>query len=375
MLIGNKTMKNFKILEYLYKQSPMNFYSTYNNYTVIKSTNNAFSLGYRFNKNFTTEELDYIWTIIRVHKRISVVAVFIIFIAFLYEFIFPKFTLFINNSWYVNAFIMLVLLSLVNHITLSTSAKILEKSLLKKFGTFEKVFFNNSDSIDNKYYSLFKSELTKAIIALCIIIFGLTLFSPFEYTQKLVDKHRYKDAIKVATFGAKILPIAPEWYSLRGYANFHLENYNEAILDYDKAYQLGADNFNMMNFDNKIFIKYYLKEYNSAISDFDHEIKNANSEAERDQFLWDKAQFLYNTKKYQDALTLYNDLIIKAENDRIFLLKDRLYLERAQVYKKLKQYELAKLDLETVGIIDFDNFKNPIPKPMLMLDEETFYSY
>ena len=324
--------------------------------------------------NFS-EEIDKIWEIIRVHKRVSVITVFVIFIALLYEFIFPKFTLFVNNNWYVNAFIMLVLLSIVNHIILSISAKILEKSLLKKVGTFEKVFFNSSDKIDNKYYSLFKSELIKAIIALFIIIFGITFFSPFEYTQKLVNKHRYKDAIKVATLGAKILPIAPEWYSLRGYAHFQLENYNKAIQDYDKAYQLGADNFNMMNFDNKIFVKYYLKDYNSAIADFDHEIRNANSETERDQFLWDKAQFLYNTKKYEDALDLYNDLIIKAENDRIFLLKDRLYLERAQVYKKLKQDDLANMDLETAGILDFDTFKNPIPKPMLMLDEETFYSY
>ena len=368
-------MKNSKILELLYKQSPMNFYSISDNYTVIRSTNNAFSLGYKFSKVLTNEEISYIWAIIRTHKRISVLTVFVLFIALLYEFIFPKFALFVNNNWYVNAFIMLVLLSIVNNITLSVSAKILEKSLLKKIGKFEKVFFTNSDKIDEKYYALFKSELIKGIIAIAIIVFCTTFFSPFEYTQKLVNKHRYKDAIKVATLGAKILPIAPEWYSLRGYANFQLENYNEAILDYDKAYQLSADNFNMMNFDNKIFVKYYLKEYNSAISDFDNEIKNANSDTERDQFLWDKAQFLYNTKKYQDALTLYSDLIVKAENDRIFLLKDRLYLERAQVHKKLKQYDLAKSDLETIGIIDFDNFKNPIPKPMLMIDEETFYSY
>ena len=132
MLIGNKTMKNSKILELLYKQSPMNFYSISDNYTVIRSTNNAFSLGYKFSKVLTNEEISYIWAIIRTHKRISVLTVFVLFIALLYEFIFPKFALFVNNNWYVNAFIMLVLLSIVNNITLSVSAKILEKSLLKK---------------------------------------------------------------------------------------------------------------------------------------------------------------------------------------------------------------------------------------------------
>jgi hypothetical protein len=67
-------------------------------------------------------------------------------------------------------------------------------------------------------------------------------------------------------------------------------------------------------------------------------------------------------------------LIIKAENDQIFLLKDRLYLERAQVYKKLGAHDLAKTDLENAGVQN-NTFNNPIPKPMLMLDEETFYAY
>ena len=130
-----------------------------------------------------------------------------------------------------------------------------------------------------------------------------------------------------------------------------------------------------MNFDNKIFVKYYLGDYENAIADFDKEIKNADNENDKDQFLWDKAQFLYNIKKYNDALSVYNDLIIKAESDRIFLLKDRLYLERAEVNKKLKKYDDAKNDALTAGLSDFNSFKNPIPKPMLMLDEETFYSY
>lgn len=74
-------------------------------------------------------------------------------------------------------------------------------------------------------------------------------------------------------------------------------------------------------------------------------------------------------------MELYNDLIIKAENDRIFLLKDRLYMERAEVYKKLGENELAKADIETASAEEVDVNKNYIPKPMLMLDEETFYSY
>lgn len=368
-------MKYSSILEQLYKQSPMAFYTKTKKKTVIRSTNNASLLGYKFNREFEEKEIDEIWQIIRAFKRFSVIFILILFLGLLYEFIFPKFTLFINNSWYVNVIIMIGILALVSQIITTISTFLFEKKLLEKFGKYEKVYFEHSKTIDKKYYSLFKSELIKANIALVLVFISTTFFSPFEYAQNLIDKHRYKDAIKVTTIGANLLPVVPEWYSLRGYANFQLENYDKAIEDYDKAYKLSADGFNIMNFDNKIFVKYYLENYEDALADFDKEIKNATNDNEKDQFLWDKAQFLYNIKKYNDALEVYNDLIVKAENDRIFLLKDRLYLERAEVNKKLKKYNEAKLDAETAGLSDFTNFKNPIPKPMLMLDEETFYSY
>ena len=270
---------------------------------------------------------------------------------------------------------MFGILVIVSQFITTISTFLFEKKLLEKYGKFDKVYFEHSKTIDKKYYSLFKSELIKAGIAFLLIFISATFFSPFEYAQSLIDKHRYKDAIKVTSIGAKFLPVVPEWYSLRGYANFQLEEYDKAILDYDKAYNLSADGFNIMNFDNKIFVKYYQGNYEEALADFDIEIQKADNENEKDQFLWDKAQFLYNIKKYNEALVVYNDLIEKAENDRIFLLKDRLYLERAEVYLKLKKYKEAKADAETVGLNDFSTFQNPIPKPMLMLDEETFYSF
>ena len=368
-------MKQPGILEHLYKQSPMDFYTKNKKKTVIRSTNNASFLGYKFNREYSEQEIDEVWQIIRVYKRFSVVFILILFVGLLYEFIFPKFALFINNSWYVNAFIMFGILVLVSQFITTISTFLFEKKLLEKYGKYEKVYFQHSKTIDPKYYSLFKSELIKANIALVLVFISATFFSPFEYAQNLIDRHRYKDAIKITTIGARLLPVVPEWYSLRGYAHFQLEHYDKAINDYDKAFKLSADGFNIMNFDNKIFVKYYQERYEDALTDFDTEIKNATNENEKDQFLWDKAQFLYNIKKYDEALEVYNDLIVKAETDRIFLLKDRLYLERAEVYRKLKKYDEAKADAETAGLNDFSTFKNPIPKPMLMLDEETFYSY
>ncbi len=353
----------------LYKQSPMDFYTyTNNKYTLIKSISNS-SHAYEFAREFSTDEINSTWREIRLYKKSSTILIFLFFILLLYGIIFPNFTLFVNNMWYVNATIILALIAIVCSIITFCSAKIFEKRITKKFGSFKKTKFQQSNLIDPIYYKLFKFELSKALIFIILIclIFGLS--APFKRTRDYLKEEKYKKAISVTTIGAVLFPIAQEWYSLRAYAKFKTGDYDGAINDFDKAYRLGADGFNVMNFDNKIYIKYVKKDYQSAIKDFDIEIQNADNDYEKDSFLWDKAQFLYNIGHYQQALELYNDLIVKAENDRIFLLKDRLYLERAEIYRKLGKYELAKKDLEDSGSINPDiDYLNPIPAPVLIMD-------
>ena len=107
------------------------------------------------------------------------------------------------------------------------------------------------------------------------------------------------------------------------------------------------------------------------MKDFDYEIANCSDEYEKDAFLWDKAQFLYNLGKYDEALQIYNDLLVKSEEDRIFLLKNRLYFERAQVYKKMGKTKPADEDILNAENLNIEeSFKNPIPAPSLILDED-----
>ncbi len=362
-------MLKINILKLLYKQSPMDFYTyTKDNKTVIRSINNT--LGYKFDKYFDDEEIDKVWKEIKLHKRTSTILIFILFIVLLYEIIFPKYTLLVNNYWYVNALIIIMVIVGFYHTITIICTKFFEKRLKKKFGEYEKTSFIPSDYINDKYYKLFRVELLKALSLILIIIICCNIISPFKMTYKLIDEEQYQKAINITTLGSKIFPIAQEWYSLRGYAKFKSGDLQGAIKDYDIAYELGADGFNIMNFDNKIYIKYHLGEFKSAIEDFDKEIANANNSYEKDSFLWDKAQFLYNIKHYEEALLIYTDLIEKAENDRVFLLKDRLYLERAEVYRKLNMDDLAKQDLINSGSWTGEgNTQNPIPQPVLLVDE------
>jgi len=359
------------IFSLLYKYSPLNFYTNNDNHTIIKSIHNP-SVGYEFDKEFNSEEIHKIWKEIRLHKRFSTICIFILFIASLYEFIFPHFALFVNNTWFINALIMLAVLLIVCNLSTVICQKVFQKRLLKFFGEYKTVKFTPTEEIDKTYYTVFKFELIKAIAVITILVSVFVWIPPFEIAQNLVNKERYGEVIKLTTLGAKVFPIAQEWYALRGYAKYKTGDYQGSIKDYDTAYKLSTDEFNIMNFDNKIFIKYYLGDYESALNDFDTEIKKTRDANERDQFLWDKAQFLYNIKKYEEALEIYNELIVNADDDRVFLLKDRLYLERAQVYRKLGDMESADADLENAGAVEDDLITNPIPQPVLMLDEETF---
>lgn len=359
------------IFSLLYKYSPLNFYTNKDNRTIVKSIHNP-SVGYEFDKEFNSDEIYTIWKEIRLHKRFSTISIFILFIAALYEFIFPHFALFVNNTWFTNALIMLAVLLLVCNLSTIICQKIFQKRLLKSFGKYKVVKFAPTEDVDKRYYNIFKYELIKAIAVITVLVSVFVCISPFEIAQNMVNKERYIEVIKLTTLGAKIFPIAQEWYALRGFSKFKMGDYEGAISDYDIAYKLSADEFNIMNFDNKIFVKYHLGEYDSALNDFNTEIKNAGNENERDQFLWDKAQFLYNIKRYEEALDIYNELIVNADNDRVFLLKDRLYLERAQVFKVLGDMESANADIESAGAAEEDLENNPIPRPVLLLDEDTF---
>jgi len=363
-------MQKPNILELLYKKSPMDFYTyTDNNETIIKSVKNI-STGYKFDKKFSKKEIAQTWNSIKFHKRTSTILIFLIIIAIMYGAIFPNFTFFIDNPWFINLIIILIITLGTFSIVSRLSNIHFELWLEKKYGKFSKTKFISSNKINPDFYHLFTAELCKVgIIILCIILF-ISVGSPLKVAQNYIYKNKYTDTIKITSVGAIIFPIIPEWYSLRGFAKFQLKDYKGAIKDFEKAYMLEADEYNTTNFDNKIYIKYYNNDYQSALKDFDSEIKNAENDYKKDIFMWDKAQFLYNIKKYNEALELYTELLSKADSDSTFLLKDRLYLERGQVYQILGKNDLAVEDIINSGSFELIDEKiDSIPKPNLILED------
>lgn len=361
-------MARVHILKWLYKHSPVNFYSiTEEGETIIKSINNT-SVGYKFNQEFSSSQIDKLRKDIKWFKRLSTIAVLLVYVCLIYCVIFPNYNFFAKGYEKIVLVFFIIVLLMVG-ISLCNS-KLFEKYLISNYGEYEKTHFPSSNSIENQSYKDFKLELVKISILVVILIGGyLWLGSPYEASLNLISRGKYEDAIKMTTLLSKVIPTDAKWYSLRAYARLNTEDYEGAIEDYDRAYLLESDDYKMMNFDNKIYIRYQLQQYQEALDDFDKEIKNAKDDFDRDSFMWDKAQFLYNIEHYKDALKIYNRLIINSEKDNIYLIKSRLYFERAQVYQKLGKEELAQEDMDKVMNLNLGStFQNPIPVPTLLLN-------
>ena len=208
-------------------------------------------------------------------------------------------------------------------------------------------------------------------IAIFFLVLFACFFNPYKFALDCVNTKHYKIASLTATIYQNLKDDKQKWYSINGYSKFHLKKYKSAIKDYDKAYLMATDDYGYMDFDNKIYIKYYTKDYDGALEDFDDEIQNTVGDGKANSFLWDKAQFLYNIKRYEDALDLYNKLIIKSQDDEIYLIKSRLYYERAQVLDKLGKIKQAKKDRDIADDLKIEEtLKTPIPKPVLLLNKE-----
>ena len=352
------------IIEILYKYSPMNFYMlTQDNKTIISSISTS-KKNYKFDKIFSQQELNTVWKHIKIHKKLSVIFILTIFILSLYTIIFPNYSKLLNNTWYLNFLVLIGFVVITCFLTSSTSSIIFKTFLKKNYGNFETVKHEINNIKDEKYYKLYKKALIKMFLLIAFGIIAVTQISPTNITKQAVLNEDYTKALAISTIGIKILPISPELYALRGYTNFKLGEYQKAIDDYDNAYKYSENEYKLMNFDNKIYIKYFLSDYKGAVKDFKEQIRNAQSDETKDEFMWDEAQFLYNIGEYKKSLALYNLLIDKAENDKIYLLKDRLYLERSEVYGKLGNLDAQTKDIKLSQAGDFSG--EIIPKPVLL---------
>ncbi len=150
-------MAKFHVLKWLYKHSPVNFYSiTENGETIVKSINNI-SIGYKFEKIFTEEQIEKLRKDTRFFKRFSTVIILLSYIALVYGVIFPNYAYFEGSLKHILWFLFFVIVMTL--LIAFINSRIYELYLRKKYGSYQITHFPSSSSIENQSYREFIFEL------------------------------------------------------------------------------------------------------------------------------------------------------------------------------------------------------------------------
>jgi tetratricopeptide (TPR) repeat protein len=152
-----------------------------------------------------------------------------------------------------------------------------------------------------------------------------------------------KEAIKDLNRAIEYQPISTHYllYGLRAIEYYKLEQYDDALKDYNKAINLNPNYINLYLCRADVYTK--LKEYEKAISDFDKVIEGGVDLPI--SYYW-RGRLKYELLQYESAIEDFNKTINLNSNN------NEAYLYRGNTKVKLLQYESAIDDYNQAIIID-----------------------
>lgn len=270
---------------------------------------------------------------------------------YVYLFVFPLYTKIMILPFFL-AIAVLALIPLVAlYITNFIFNKKYEAFLNESIGEYEIVKFKpNIYNIEPAAFDRYLKTPRKSIYAmiLVLIIFIIYAFTPM-YIDSLNMKDKFNKAIKISNIYIMFVPINSDVYAQKAYANYRLENYNDAVKNYELANKYSfSDSFDFEILGSKVVSM--SKE--DAIAEFD---KNINSK-EEEQFKYylksQKALYLQQNKDYKEALKIYNELITKYEKEKIDSFEaDLVYFNRGVVRSLLGDVKGADADKKKARVM------------------------
>ena len=126
------------------------------------------------------------------------------------------------------------------------------------------------------------------------------------FAQALITNQQYDEAVSQGSFAVQFDPQNAKGFRQRGFANFYLEKYEDAVKDLSQAILIDKDEENIANALLQRGSSYYeLKKYESAIQDFTRVIEHkANS------YLYiQRGYCYYNLKNYKSAIIDFTNAI------------------------------------------------------------------
>lgn len=320
-------------------------YCTYyniNNYTILAGImrNN----GYLYSVKLPDEKIKQINKAYRKFTTLlnSIVAVEIIL--YIYLVIFPFFIQFMKMPFWVAILILALIPLIVLYLTYIGINCIYENYLSRYVGTFKRTPFKPEIKyIDEKAFKEYESTPRKSvyIVLILAILFLGYIITPFVISG-LNNSQKYAQAESLAGIYLKLVPIAPEVYAQKAYAEFNLKQYKEAVADYENAnkYSL-SDSFS----EDIIGVKTYYLPYKEMIAEFDRAIAAEPDKPAKYLLRSEKAAYQLKNKDYKVAYDELNKLVnAYVKDEQVFFSPADVYFNRGAARAALGDANGSKLD-------------------------------
>ena len=299
-------IKDFRKFVFINSQY-CNYYEVGSNSVIAGIMRN---IGYLYQQKLSEEQLSEYNKKYRKYTTIvnSVVALEILL--YIYVIIFPYFTNFMAQPFFVAVLTLSVVPLLGLYLTYVVANSFFEKYLEKTIGLGKRTkFVPTVKNVDEKSFQEYISIPRKSIyvVSLVIMLFLGYVVTPIYINDFNIAK-KYKAAVGLANVYLTFIPVSPNVYAQRAYAKFQLKQYKEAVLDYELANKYSLSNSFS---DDIVGVKTYYLPYKTMLSEFDKAINMEEVESARYLLLYEKAVYqLKNNDKKSAYLEL--DSLIKA---------------------------------------------------------------
>ena len=161
------------------------------------------------------------------------------------------------------------------------------------------------------------------------------------YNQGLdyYNQNEYQKSIKKFSKAIDLNSDDPDYFKLRGWANYFLDKYEQAIEDLSKAINLNSDDPDAFKF--RGWALYEIKEYEEAILNFNIAIQIDKTES---QYFYGRFLAKLNSReiyKFRDLFNELNNALNLTDNN---LSKHEILYHRGKLYLQTDQYENALAD-------------------------------
>lgn len=317
-------------------------YYNINKYTILAGIMR--SKGYLYSVNLPDEKIKQVNATYRKFTALLNSLVALELILYIYLVIFPNFITFMKMPFWASILILAFIPLVALYLTYLGVNALYENFLARYIGTFKKTQFKPQVKyIDDKAFNEYENTKRKSVFVILILAFLFVgyVFTPFIISG-LNHSKQYNLASNLAGVYLKFVPIAPEVYVDKAYAEFNLKKYNDAVKDYENAnkYSL-SDSFD----DDILGVKTYYLPYKDMLVEFDKAIENEKESSVKYFLRSEKAAYQIKNKDYISAYKELNKLINAYERgEKVFFSPADVYFNRAIVRAYLGDYTGAKFD-------------------------------